>query len=196
MDPLRDLLTDAATRAANYRARVADVPVFPSDADLDAVRAALGELADGPTPAATVIAQLADAVEPALVASAGPRYFGFVVGGALDAATAADMLTSGWDQTGFNAVSSPAAAIVEEVAGGWLNEILGLPRRRPSASPPVARPPTPSPWRPRVITCSPRPAGTSNGTGSPARPACGWSRTASGMSPSTAPCASWVSGPP
>ena len=49
-----------------------------------------------------MVRELADAVEPALVATAGPRYFGFVIGGALDAATAADMLTTGWDQNAAN----------------------------------------------------------------------------------------------
>jgi glutamate/tyrosine decarboxylase-like PLP-dependent enzyme len=106
---------------------VAEGPVFPADVDLGAIRAALGSLPDQPTPAAGVIQQLADIVEPALVGSTGPRYFGFVTGGALDAATAADVLTTGWDQNAFNAVSSPAAALVEDVAGGWLKELLGLP---------------------------------------------------------------------
>jgi glutamate/tyrosine decarboxylase-like PLP-dependent enzyme len=57
----------------------------------------------------------------------GPRYFGFVVGGALDAATCADILTTGWDQLAFNPTSSSAAATVEEVAGDWLKQALGLP---------------------------------------------------------------------
>jgi glutamate/tyrosine decarboxylase-like PLP-dependent enzyme len=74
-----------------------------------------------------VIEQLAGAVEPAVTASVGPRFFGFVVGGALDSATCADILTTGWDQLAFNAASSPAAALVEEVAGAWLKEALGLP---------------------------------------------------------------------
>ena len=64
---------------------------------------------------------------PAWLPPRGPRYFGFVVGGALDAATAADILTAGWDQPAFNAVTSPAAAVVEDIAGGWLRELLGLP---------------------------------------------------------------------
>jgi glutamate/tyrosine decarboxylase-like PLP-dependent enzyme len=91
------------------------------------MREALGPLPDHPTPARAVVDQLADIVEPGLVATTGPRYFGFVVGGALDAATAADVLTTGWDQPAFNAVTSPAAALVEDVTGGWLKDVLGLP---------------------------------------------------------------------
>ena len=76
---------------------------------------------------AAAVAELASAVAPGLVATTGPRYFGFVVGGALDAATAADVLAVAWDQPAFNAVTSPAAAVVEDVAGAWLTELLGLP---------------------------------------------------------------------
>lgn len=125
MSELRDLLADVAARATRYRESVADAPVFPDDTT--GVREKLGELPEKPTPPADVIRRLADAVEPALVANTGPRYFGFVTGGALDAATAADMLATGWDQPAFNQVTSPAAAIVEEVAGEWLKEVLGLP---------------------------------------------------------------------
>ncbi len=57
----------------------------------------------------------------------GPRYFGLVVGGALDAATCADLLTTGWDQIAFNPTASPVAAAVEEVVGEWLKEAFGLP---------------------------------------------------------------------
>ena len=127
MTSLRDLLLHAATRAADYREQAPDGPVFPTDVDLEKLRAALGSLGEEPTAAATVVDELADLVEPALVATTGPRYFGFVVGGALDAATAADVLTTGWDQIAFNASSSPGAAVVEDVAGGWLKDLLGLP---------------------------------------------------------------------
>jgi glutamate/tyrosine decarboxylase-like PLP-dependent enzyme len=127
MDDLRDLLSYSALRAADYRRRAAEAPAFPSDVDLAAVRGALANLRDEPTPAQTVIEELADAVEPALVASTGPRYFGFVTGGALDAATAADVMTAGWDQNAYNALTSPAAAVVEEVVGDWLKDLLGLP---------------------------------------------------------------------
>jgi glutamate/tyrosine decarboxylase-like PLP-dependent enzyme len=87
----------------------------------------LGDLADDGAPPREVVEQLVDAVTPALTASLGPRYFGFVTGGSLPAATAADVLTVGWDQLAYSTLSSPAAAIVEEVAGAWLKELLGLP---------------------------------------------------------------------
>jgi glutamate/tyrosine decarboxylase-like PLP-dependent enzyme len=127
MASFRELLADTAARSAAYREQVGERPVFPSAVDLEVVRKALGSLRDGPTAAAVVVDELVNAVEPALVSTTGPRYFGFVVGGALEAATAADVLTSGWDQPAFNAVTSPAAAVVEDVAGGWLKELLGLP---------------------------------------------------------------------
>jgi glutamate/tyrosine decarboxylase-like PLP-dependent enzyme len=121
------LLGDAAARAASYRAAVRDTPVFPGADALEKLRAGLGTFGDEPAAPETVIAELADAVEPALVGSAGPRYFGFVIGGALDSATAADMLAAGWDQNAYSVLTSPAAAAVEEVAGAWLKDVLGLP---------------------------------------------------------------------
>jgi glutamate/tyrosine decarboxylase-like PLP-dependent enzyme len=82
---------------------------------------------DGTDPVA-VIEDLATAVDPGLVASAGPRYFGFVVGGALPAAAAADWLTTAWGQNAVVHALSPAAAAAEQVAGEWMLELLGLPR--------------------------------------------------------------------
>jgi glutamate/tyrosine decarboxylase-like PLP-dependent enzyme len=101
--------------------------VFPSTSVGELRQALGGPLPERGTSAAEVVETLATAVPPGLVASAGPRYFGFVTGGSLPAATAADLLVTGWDQLAFNPVSSPASAVVEEVAGGWLKEVLGLP---------------------------------------------------------------------
>ena len=127
MPDLRELLRLTADRVADYRMSAGDRPVAPAF-DSAALRTVLG----GPLPQegsdpSAVVERLATAVEPALVASAGPRYFGFVVGGALDAATCADVLTTGWDQMAFTATSSPVAATVEEIVGDWLKQALGLP---------------------------------------------------------------------
>jgi glutamate/tyrosine decarboxylase-like PLP-dependent enzyme len=127
MDDLTDLLSRAASAAADYRASLPERAVG-RPADFDALRAGLGgELPGGPTPAARVLDDLIAAADPGLVATAGPRYFGFVTGGSLDAASAAEVMTVGWDQNAFNPVYSPAALVVEEVAGGWLKDLLGLP---------------------------------------------------------------------
>jgi glutamate/tyrosine decarboxylase-like PLP-dependent enzyme len=127
MSNLRELLSATADRMADYRETLGERRVGP-EPDVERLRADLG----GPLPARGVEARVAldelvAAVEPALTSAAGPRFFGFVVGGSLDAAVGADLLTTGWDQLAFNAASSPASALVEEIAGGWLKEALGLP---------------------------------------------------------------------
>ena len=127
MDELSVLLQQAAGAAAAYRATLPDRPVAAA-AGLDALRQAFGgPLPPGPTHPQVVLDELVAAAEPGLVATAGPRYFGFVIGGSLDVATAAEVVASGWDQCAFNAVLSPAAAVAEEVAGAWLKDLLGIP---------------------------------------------------------------------
>jgi glutamate/tyrosine decarboxylase-like PLP-dependent enzyme len=74
-----------------------------------------------------VIAELARDADPGLVATAGPRYFGFVIGGSLPAAIAADWLATVWDQDAGSFIASPAAAVVEDVAAEWLLDLFGLP---------------------------------------------------------------------
>src|SRR5256885_1719557 len=123
MTELGDLLAWAADEASQFRASLDERPVHPS-VDVDTVRKGLGDLVDEGATAKDVLQQLVDAVTPAITGTAGPRYFGFVVGGALDSATGAEILATGWDQPAYNALSSPAAAIVEEVVGEWLKELL------------------------------------------------------------------------
>jgi glutamate/tyrosine decarboxylase-like PLP-dependent enzyme len=96
----------------------------------DTLRAALGgSLPNEGADPVTVMERLARDVDPGLVASAGPRYFGFVIGGSVPAALAADWLTSAWDQNAGLFVSSPAGSVVEEIAASWVLELLGLPER-------------------------------------------------------------------
>ncbi|MBW3614611.1 MAG: aminotransferase class V-fold PLP-dependent enzyme [Actinobacteria bacterium] len=127
MGELSDLLHHAAAAAADYRASLGDHPVAPAAGGEELRNSFGGRLPEGATPPHVVLEELVAAAGPGLMATAGPRFFGFVIGGSLDAATAADVIATGWDQCAFNAVLSPAASAAEEVAGGWLKELLAIP---------------------------------------------------------------------
>src|SRR3954464_8300888 len=105
-----------------------DDRAVPPSVDADEMVRRLGELPDQPTPAVEVVDLLAEICEPGLVAIPSGRFFGMVVGGALPAALGADWLTSAWDQNVLMRKVTPAGAAVEEVAGRWLLDLLGLPR--------------------------------------------------------------------
>lgn len=123
----RELLRRTAEIAADYLESLDERPVFPP-MSVDELAAALGgPLPEGPSDPLEVVEELARAVEPGVVATAGPRYFGYVTGGALPATVGADWLATAWDQVAAFGVLGPAASIVEEVAGDWLKELLGLP---------------------------------------------------------------------
>jgi glutamate/tyrosine decarboxylase-like PLP-dependent enzyme len=78
-------------------------------------------------PADAVIRALIEQASPGILGSASGRFFGWVIGGSIPSAVAADWLTSAWDQNGTLHVSAPAGSVVEEVAGGWLKDVLRLP---------------------------------------------------------------------
>jgi glutamate/tyrosine decarboxylase-like PLP-dependent enzyme len=128
VNDLRALLEQTVALAAKFYETLDERPVFPRAGAAELRESLALPLPDEPTDAATVIAELAAAADPGIVAEAGGRYFGFVIGGALPATVAADWLTSTWDQNAVLYVTSPAASVVEEVAGGWLIDLLGLPR--------------------------------------------------------------------
>ncbi|NLM70521.1 MAG: aspartate aminotransferase family protein [Synergistaceae bacterium] len=97
-------------------------------ASADELRESLeGNLSENGEAATKVVQNFSRSVEPGLVASPGPRYFGFVTGGSLPAALVADWLASAWDQNGFLYASSPAIAVAEEIVASWVLDLLGLP---------------------------------------------------------------------
>jgi glutamate/tyrosine decarboxylase-like PLP-dependent enzyme len=125
--PIDEVLERAAGLAREFLAHLAERPVgIP--VRVETLRQALGgPLPDQGEDARAVLEELARGADPGIVASAGPRYFGFVTGGVLPAALGADWLTSAWDQNAWTYVASPAGSVVEEVAAGWLVDLLGLP---------------------------------------------------------------------
>jgi glutamate/tyrosine decarboxylase-like PLP-dependent enzyme len=123
----RDLLHRTAEIASDFLDSLDERPVRP-EATVDEVRAALGgPLPEQPSDPLTVVEQLARDADPGLMAIPSGRFFGFVMGGSHPAAVAADWLTSAWDQNAGLTLPTPAAGVVEEVAGAWLKDLLGLP---------------------------------------------------------------------
>jgi glutamate/tyrosine decarboxylase-like PLP-dependent enzyme len=126
-DARYDVLYDAARLAREFTDGLPSRQVGET-ATVEELRAGLTrELTEDGEDPRTVIAELALDVEPGLIASPGPRYFGFVIGGALPVAVAADWLTSAWDQNGGGYAASPSLSVAEEVAARWVRELLGLP---------------------------------------------------------------------
>lgn len=124
---MKSLLDRASEHAQRYLADVAERPV-KATLTSEELRAALGGPLGvvGESPMA-IIDRLAEAATRGTVASAGPRYFGFVVGGSLPAAVAADWLVSAWDQNAGIFALSPLVSVVEDITAGWLRQLASLP---------------------------------------------------------------------
>lgn len=121
------LLDVVLGQARSWFDTLAARPVRAS-ASSDQLRKSLGgPLRENGTPPADVIRLLANAGNTGTVASTGPRYFGFVVGGSLPAALAADWLVSTWDQNAGLFALSPLASTIEQITGIWLRDLAGLP---------------------------------------------------------------------
>jgi glutamate/tyrosine decarboxylase-like PLP-dependent enzyme len=122
-----ELLEYTQRRSREYLESLPERNVGPALSS-DGIRQLLGaHLSDAGEPSAAVIRVLADAGLGGTVASTGPRYFGFVIGGNLPAAHAADWLVSTWDQNPAVFVLSPLVAVIEEITARWLRELTGLP---------------------------------------------------------------------
>jgi glutamate/tyrosine decarboxylase-like PLP-dependent enzyme len=120
-------IQDAAERGLAYRRRLGERRVSPTPAAIAALDTLGGPVPESPTDPREVI-RLLDAVgSPATVASAGGRYFGLVIGSGTPVALAAHWLAGAWNQNAVFFTASPAAARLEEIALGWMRELLGLP---------------------------------------------------------------------
>jgi glutamate/tyrosine decarboxylase-like PLP-dependent enzyme len=126
-EQFHNALETAFQSARDYIENLDATPVGAT-ADVQTLRKQLTKpLTNEGMPPEEVVAELARDAQAGLIGTGTGRFFGWVIGGAVPAALGADILASAWDQNGALYATSPAAAIVEEIAGAWLKEILGLP---------------------------------------------------------------------
>jgi glutamate/tyrosine decarboxylase-like PLP-dependent enzyme len=122
------LLTDARREALEFLEGLPGREIQPS-ASLSELRESFGgPLPEGPSDPRAVVAELGKAADRGLLATAGGRFFGFVMGGALPASVGAEWLTAAWDQCPAFLALSPAAAVAEQAAASWLLDLFDLPR--------------------------------------------------------------------
>lgn len=125
---MKNLLQSAADRATRYLEGLNDRRVAPTSRAIEGLTRLDVPLPEQPSDPEEVLAELDEVGSPATLASAGGRFFGFVIGGAVPASVAANWLAGAWDQNAGMVTGSPAASRIEEIALGWLVELLALPR--------------------------------------------------------------------
>ena len=130
LDRLRErvgLTTEAARRAGGYLAAAPHRSVAPTPDAVAALKTFRRPLQEDPIPARDVLAELDELGSPATVIQGVGRYFGYVNGGVEPAAAAAAILAGAWDQNVALPGMSPVGAVLDEVAAGWIVDLLGLP---------------------------------------------------------------------
>ena len=124
---MNPLLSDAAARASHYLDGLQSRAVRPTPEAVAALRILDEALPDGGSEPAATLRLLDEVGSPATMGMAGPRFFGFVIGGSLPVALAANWLAGAWDQNAAFYQATPSAAHLEQVALRWLLEVLRLP---------------------------------------------------------------------
>jgi glutamate/tyrosine decarboxylase-like PLP-dependent enzyme len=124
---MNSILDDFSLKAKEYLDKIGTRNVFPSKQSIDNLKKLDVPLQDASINPKQVLHELYEIGSPATVASTGKRYFGFVIGGSLPAALAANLLAGVWDQNAGLEVASPISSFLEEVCQKWLVEILNLP---------------------------------------------------------------------
>lgn len=126
-EPYREALEAASRHATEWLDSLPGRHVGPEKTAGELLEAFGGPLQHEGLPAADVVEYLVSHAEPGLMAMPSGRFFGWVIGGTLPAALAADWMVSAWDQNSGMRYATPAAAAIEEAAGQWLLDLLGLP---------------------------------------------------------------------
>lgn len=124
---MKELLAETAARATRYVTGINSRSVVPRAEEVARLDALGGPLPENPSDPAELLALLDDVGSPATVANTGGRYFGFVNGGTLPAALAANWLAGAWDQNAAMQIMSPVACRIEEIVMAWMTDLLGLP---------------------------------------------------------------------
>jgi len=124
---MNNLIDDFSSKASEYLHTIGDRSVFPSIKSIENLKRFDVSLQDTSVDPRNVLNELYEIGSPATVASIGRKYFGFVIGGSLPAALAANLLAGIWDQNAGLEISSPVASFLEEVCQKWLVDILDLP---------------------------------------------------------------------
>src|SRR5580692_1582930 len=124
---MRDLLKQTAEVAARYLETLDERGVAPSPEALERLAELNQPLQEDPQNPAVVLEMLDRIGSPATMGMAGRRYFGFVIGGSLPAALAANWLAGAWDQCPGLFAASPIGTVLEEISLGWLLDVLQLP---------------------------------------------------------------------
>ena len=124
---MKALLDDVATRASRYLDAAATRRVAPTREAVEALEAFREPMPEHGRDPAAIVAQLDGLGSPASTVMNGPRYFGFVIGGATPASLAANWLASAWDQNSGLYATTPTTALLEDLSLSWMVELLGLP---------------------------------------------------------------------